>query len=167
MAARVPAHPGPAGSTPAAIVGHGAQAWETIRNAAPGGLLAKRITGRYEPGVRSKSWSTIRFVRTPDVVVERTRLPAAVRCAGLIPGAASARAGQDRPVRPTAGSSSVRHCAYTLGLTSERRPPAVDGEATAHATVRAEVIVPDTGTAYFHRLLNRLHQDRAETLVHG
>ncbi|MFI7285884.1 hypothetical protein ACIBRY_04360 [Streptomyces anulatus] len=31
---------GPAWSTPAAIVGHGAQAWEMVRNAGLGGLLA-------------------------------------------------------------------------------------------------------------------------------
>ncbi|MFE9696700.1 thioester reductase domain-containing protein [Streptomyces sp. NPDC006270] len=56
-------------------------------------------------------------------------------------------------------------CTYTLGLTLERRPPAVDGEATAHAAARAGVSVPDTGTAYFHRLMNRLHQDHGETLA--
>lgn len=33
------------------------------------GLLANRLTPRYEPGVRSKSWIKIRFVRTADVVV--------------------------------------------------------------------------------------------------
>ncbi|MCX4486377.1 ATP-dependent DNA ligase [Streptomyces anulatus] len=60
---------GPAWSTPAAIVGHGAQAWEMVRNAGLEGLLAKRLTSRYEPGVRSKAWIKIRFVRTADVVV--------------------------------------------------------------------------------------------------
>lgn len=60
---------GPAWSTPAAIVGHGAQAREMVRNAGLEGLLAKRLTSRYEPGVRSKSCIKIRFVRTADVVV--------------------------------------------------------------------------------------------------
>ncbi|MFE3379388.1 ATP-dependent DNA ligase [Streptomyces anulatus] len=76
---------GPAWSTPAAIVGHGAQAWETIRNAGLEGLLAKRLTSRYEPGMRSKAWIKIRFVRTADVVVGGW-VPGRGRLTGL-PGA--------------------------------------------------------------------------------
>ncbi|MGW5931979.1 ATP-dependent DNA ligase [Streptomyces anulatus] len=76
---------GPAWSTPVAIVGHGAQAWEMVRNAGLEGLLAKRRTSRYEPGVRSKAWIKIRFVRTADVVVGGW-VPGRGRLTGL-PGA--------------------------------------------------------------------------------
>ncbi|MFD7122868.1 MULTISPECIES: hypothetical protein [Streptomyces] len=41
---------GPAWSTPATVVGHGAQAWEVARDAGLEGLLAKRLSSRYEPG---------------------------------------------------------------------------------------------------------------------
>ncbi|MEI7032094.1 thioester reductase domain-containing protein [Streptomyces pratensis] len=58
-------------------------------------------------------------------------------------------------------------CTYTLGLAPDRRPPAVDGATTAQATAQAGVSVPDTGAAYFDRLLNRLHQDHGETLIHS
>ena len=47
---------GPAWSTPAAITGHGTQAWEMVRGAGLEGLIAKRLTSRYEPGARSKNW---------------------------------------------------------------------------------------------------------------
>ncbi len=76
---------GPAWSTPAVIVGHGAQAWEMVRDAGLEGLLAKRLTSRYEPGVRSKAWIKIRFVRTADVVVGGW-VPGRGRLTGL-PGA--------------------------------------------------------------------------------
>lgn len=76
---------GAAWSTPAAIVGHGAQAWEMVRDAGLEGLLAKRLTSRYESGVRSKAWIKIRFVRTADVVVGGW-VPGRGRLTGL-PGA--------------------------------------------------------------------------------
>ncbi|MCX4524047.1 ATP-dependent DNA ligase [Streptomyces anulatus] len=60
---------GPAWSTPAAIVGHGAQAWELARDAGLEGLLAKRLTSRYEPGVRSKAWLKIKIHHLADVVI--------------------------------------------------------------------------------------------------
>lgn len=56
-------------------------------------------------------------------------------------------------------------CTYTLGLTPERRPPEVGGEATAHATAGAGVRAPGTGATYFRRLLTRLEQDHGETLT--
>ncbi|WP_299532122.1 non-homologous end-joining DNA ligase [uncultured Streptomyces sp.] len=56
-------------STPAAIVGHGAEALETTRAAGLEGILAKRLTSHYEPGTRSRSWIKIRHVATTDVVV--------------------------------------------------------------------------------------------------
>ncbi len=76
---------GPAWSTPAAIIGHGAQAWETVRAAELEGLLAKRLDSRYEPGVRSKSWLKIKVHRLADVVIGGW-VPGRGRLAGL-PGA--------------------------------------------------------------------------------
>ncbi|MFI1786177.1 non-homologous end-joining DNA ligase [Streptomyces rubiginosohelvolus] len=60
---------GPAWSTPAAITGHGAEAWEMAREAGLEGLIAKRLTSRYEPGARSKSWVKIKVRRLADVVI--------------------------------------------------------------------------------------------------
>ncbi len=51
------------------IVGHGAQAWEAARDAGLEGLLAKRLTSRYEPGVRSKAWLKIKVHHLADVVI--------------------------------------------------------------------------------------------------
>ncbi|MFJ2626289.1 ATP-dependent DNA ligase [Streptomyces sp. NPDC087532] len=72
-------------STPTAVVGHGAQALETTRAAGLEGLVAKRLTSRYEPGVRSHAWIKIRHVRTIDVIVGGW-LPGRGRLTGL-PGA--------------------------------------------------------------------------------
>lgn len=60
---------GPAWSTPAAITGHGAEAWEMARETGLEGLIAKRLTSRYEPGARSKSWVKIKVHRIADVVI--------------------------------------------------------------------------------------------------
>ncbi|MFD3814351.1 non-homologous end-joining DNA ligase [Streptomyces rubiginosohelvolus] len=60
---------GPAWSTPAAITGHGAEAWEMARGAGLEGLIAKRLTSRYEPGTRSKTWVKIKVHRVADVVI--------------------------------------------------------------------------------------------------
>ncbi|MEU5972008.1 non-homologous end-joining DNA ligase [Streptomyces globisporus] len=60
---------GPAWSTPAAITGHGAEAWEMAREAGLEGLIAKRLTSRYETGARSKSWVKIKVHRVADVVI--------------------------------------------------------------------------------------------------
>ncbi|MFI6729815.1 ATP-dependent DNA ligase [Streptomyces atratus] len=72
-------------STPAAVVGHGAQALETTRTAGLEGVIAKRLTSVYEPGVRSRAWIKIRHVRTVDVIVGGW-VPGRGRLAGL-PGA--------------------------------------------------------------------------------
>ncbi|MEU0163586.1 non-homologous end-joining DNA ligase [Streptomyces sp. NPDC006261] len=56
-------------STPAAVVGHGPQALEMTRAAGFEGLVAKRLTSLYEPGVRSRAWVKIRHVRTEDIVI--------------------------------------------------------------------------------------------------
>ncbi|MFD4857400.1 ATP-dependent DNA ligase [Streptomyces atratus] len=72
-------------STPAAVVGHGAQAVEMTRAAGLEGVLAKRLTSVYEPGVRSRAWIKIRHVLTADVIVGGW-VPGRGRLAGL-PGA--------------------------------------------------------------------------------
>ncbi|MFD4806340.1 ATP-dependent DNA ligase [Streptomyces anulatus] len=96
---------GPVWSTPVAIVGHGTQAWEVARDAGLEGLLAKRLTSRYELGVRSKAWLKIEVHRLADVVIGgwvpgRGRLkglPGAVlvgeRCEGLLHYAGSVGTG--------------------------------------------------------------------------
>ncbi|MET9925778.1 MULTISPECIES: non-homologous end-joining DNA ligase [unclassified Streptomyces] len=76
---------GPAWSTPAAITGHGAEAWEMAREAGLEGLIAKRLTSRYEPGARSKSWVKIKLHRFADVVIGGW-VPGRGRLTGL-PGA--------------------------------------------------------------------------------
>ncbi|MFD3909072.1 ATP-dependent DNA ligase [Streptomyces californicus] len=60
---------GAAWSTPAAIVGHGDQAWEAAQGAGLEGLLAKRLSSRYRPGVRSTAWLKIKILRLADVVI--------------------------------------------------------------------------------------------------
>ncbi|MCX4399519.1 non-homologous end-joining DNA ligase (plasmid) [Streptomyces sp. NBC_00053] len=72
-------------STPAAVVGHGAQALEMTRTAGLEGVVAKRLASVYEPGARSRSWIKIRHVRTIDVIVGGW-VPGRGRLTGL-PGA--------------------------------------------------------------------------------
>ncbi len=76
---------GPGWSTPAAITGHGAQAWEMAKDAGLEGLIAKRLTSRYEPGTRSKTWVKIKVHRLADVVIGGW-IPGHGRLTGL-PGA--------------------------------------------------------------------------------
>lgn len=56
-------------------------------------------------------------------------------------------------------------CTYTLGLAPDCVPPEVRGDATAAASTAAGVRVPDTGAAYFRRLLTRIEQDHGASLV--
>ncbi|MFD3907989.1 ATP-dependent DNA ligase [Streptomyces sp. CB04723] len=56
-------------STPAAVTGHGQQALERTRSAGLEGLVAKRLTSTYQPGIRSRAWIKIRNVKTADIVV--------------------------------------------------------------------------------------------------
>ncbi|MFD4033038.1 non-homologous end-joining DNA ligase [Streptomyces sp. NPDC058637] len=72
-------------STPAVVVGHGAQALDMTREAGLEGVIAKRLTSVYEPGVRSRTWVKIRHVRTMDVIVGGW-VPGRGRLGGL-PGA--------------------------------------------------------------------------------
>ncbi|WP_030611860.1 ATP-dependent DNA ligase [Streptomyces fulvoviolaceus] len=76
---------GPHWSTPAALVGHGAQALQATREHGLEGLVCKRLDSVYEPGVRSRAWIKIRNLRSEDVVVGGW-LPGKGRLTGL-PGA--------------------------------------------------------------------------------
>ncbi|MFI6014230.1 non-homologous end-joining DNA ligase [Streptomyces sp. NPDC051243] len=73
---------GPYWSTPAAVVGHGAQALRATREHGLEGLVCKRLDSVYEPGVRSRAWIKIRNMRTEDVVVGGW-LPGKGRLTGL------------------------------------------------------------------------------------
>lgn len=76
---------GPAWSTPAAVVGHGVRPREVARDAGLEGLLAKRLTSWYGPGVRSKAWLKIK-IHHLSVVVIGGWVPGRGRLNGL-PGA--------------------------------------------------------------------------------
>ncbi|MFJ8057836.1 ATP-dependent DNA ligase [Streptomyces sp. NPDC096142] len=56
-------------SVPAAVVGSSARALEATRAAGLEGIVCKRLTSRYEPGVRSRSWIKIRNLVTTDAVI--------------------------------------------------------------------------------------------------
>jgi bifunctional non-homologous end joining protein LigD len=76
---------GPSWSVPAALVDHAARALEATRTAEVEGIVCKKLTSPYRPGVRSRDWIKIRHVRTADVIVGGW-LPGSGRLAGL-PGA--------------------------------------------------------------------------------
>lgn len=76
---------GPHWFTPAVVVGHGEEALTMTREAGLEGLIAKRLSSVYEPGVRSRSWIKIRHARTVDVIVGGW-VPGRGRLGGL-PGA--------------------------------------------------------------------------------
>src|SRR5690606_24741357 len=76
---------GPSWSTPAALVGHGAEALRATREHGLEGLVCKRLDSVYEPGVRSRAWIKIRNMRSEDVIIGGW-LPGKGRLTGL-PGA--------------------------------------------------------------------------------
>lgn len=76
---------GPYWSTPAAVVGHGAEALAATREHGLEGLVCKRLDSVYEPGVRSRAWIKIRNMHGVDVIVGGW-LPGKGRLTGL-PGA--------------------------------------------------------------------------------
>ncbi|WP_374936781.1 ATP-dependent DNA ligase [Streptomyces sp. Ru71] len=76
---------GPYWSTPAALVGHGAEALRATREHGLEGLVCKRLDSVYEPGVRSRAWIKIRNMHGVDVIVGGW-LPGKGRLSGL-PGA--------------------------------------------------------------------------------
>ncbi|WP_190132887.1 non-homologous end-joining DNA ligase [Streptomyces mashuensis] len=60
---------GPAWSVPGHLEGHGRQAWEATLAAGFEGVLAKRLTSPYTPGLRSPHWRKTKHVVTLDVVI--------------------------------------------------------------------------------------------------
>ncbi len=60
---------GPNWSVPAHVEGHGLQAWDATLRGGFEGVLAKRLTSRYLPGVRSPDWRKTKHVITLDVVI--------------------------------------------------------------------------------------------------
>ncbi|MEU7179398.1 MULTISPECIES: non-homologous end-joining DNA ligase [Streptomyces] len=60
---------GPNWSVPAYAEGHGQQAWEATLRGGFEGVVAKKLTSRYVPGVRSPEWRKTKHVRTLDVVI--------------------------------------------------------------------------------------------------
>ncbi|WP_406462666.1 non-homologous end-joining DNA ligase [Streptomyces sp. NBC_00111] len=76
---------GPRWSTPSVVVGHGEEALTMTREAGLEGVVAKRLTSTYEPGVRARTWIKIRHARTVDVIVGGW-VPGRGRLGGL-PGA--------------------------------------------------------------------------------
>lgn len=76
---------GPRWSVPGALVGHSAEALSATRAANVEGIVCKRLTSRYEPGIRSRSWVKIKNVLTSDTIIGGW-VPGTGRLAGL-PGA--------------------------------------------------------------------------------
>lgn len=60
---------GPQWSTPPYRVGGGAEALAQARELGVEGIVAKRLTSRYEPGRRSKDWIKVKNTATQEVVV--------------------------------------------------------------------------------------------------
>lgn len=54
---------------PGALVDHAARVLESTRTAQAEGIVCKRLTFRYQPGVRSRDWVKIRNTQTADVTV--------------------------------------------------------------------------------------------------
>ncbi|MDX3645387.1 ATP-dependent DNA ligase, partial [Streptomyces sp. MB09-02B] len=102
---------GPAWSVPTAVVDHAASTLQTTREAGLEGVIAKRLTSPYRPGVRSTDWLKIKNVRTSDAVI-----------GGWVPGAGRLA---DCPAPSSSANSATTPCA-----TSERSAPA---GATANA----------------------------------
>lgn len=105
---------GPYWSTPAALVGHGAEALEATREHGLEGLVCKRLDSLYEPGVRSRAWIKIRNMLSEDVIVggwlpgkgRLTGLPGALLVGQYAPGGACATSAVWAPAgaRPSAPS---------------------------------------------------------------
>lgn len=73
---------GPSWSVSGALVDHAAPALEATRAVEIEGIICKRLTSRYLPGVRSWDWIKVRYVRTTDVIVGGW-VPGGWRLAGL------------------------------------------------------------------------------------
>ncbi|MFF9778540.1 non-homologous end-joining DNA ligase [Streptomyces sp. NPDC013978] len=88
---------GPAWSVPTAVVDHAASALRATREAGLEGVIAKRLTSPYRPGVRSPDWLKIKNVQTTDAVIGGW-VPGTGRLAGL-PGAVLLGELRDGPLR--------------------------------------------------------------------
>ncbi|MFE7317925.1 non-homologous end-joining DNA ligase [Streptomyces sp. NPDC057555] len=60
---------GPNWSVPGYVTGHGRQAWEAALQGGLEGVLAKRLSSPYLPGVRSPDWVKTKYQETLDVVI--------------------------------------------------------------------------------------------------
>ncbi|MEU3242778.1 MULTISPECIES: non-homologous end-joining DNA ligase [unclassified Streptomyces] len=60
---------GPHWSTPAYVQGHGEQVWDAVVREGLEGVVAKRLSSPYTPGVRSADWRKTRRMETLDVVI--------------------------------------------------------------------------------------------------
>ncbi|MEU0035555.1 non-homologous end-joining DNA ligase [Streptomyces sp. NPDC006333] len=60
---------GPHWSTPAYVHGNGAQVWDAVVREGLEGVVAKRLSSPYTPGVRSADWRKTRRMETLDVII--------------------------------------------------------------------------------------------------
>lgn len=60
---------GPNWSAPGYVEGHGQQAWDASLQAGLEGVVAKRLTSAYLPGVRSPEWRKTKHLLTLDVII--------------------------------------------------------------------------------------------------
>ncbi|KUL36979.1 ATP-dependent DNA ligase [Streptomyces sp. NRRL F-4489] len=60
---------GPNWSVPGYVAGHGRQAWEAAGRGGLEGVMAKRLTSPYLPGVRSDDWVKTKYLETLDIVI--------------------------------------------------------------------------------------------------
>ncbi|MGW7577650.1 non-homologous end-joining DNA ligase [Streptomyces sp. NPDC054765] len=60
---------GPNWSVPGYVEGHGQQAWEASLQGGLEGVVAKRLTSAYLPGVRSPEWRKTKHLMTLDVII--------------------------------------------------------------------------------------------------
>ncbi|MGC5412160.1 ATP-dependent DNA ligase, partial [Streptomyces sp. DT225] len=60
---------GPYWSVPSYVRGQGAKAWETVVRGGLEGVVAKRLSSPYTPGLRSPDWRKTKRVETLDVVI--------------------------------------------------------------------------------------------------
>ncbi|MFE2137583.1 non-homologous end-joining DNA ligase [Streptomyces sp. NPDC059466] len=60
---------GPHWSAPAFVQGHGAQVWDAVMREGLEGVVAKKLSSPYTPGVRSPHWRKTRRLETLDVII--------------------------------------------------------------------------------------------------
>src|SRR5690606_113176 len=117
---------GPSWSTPAALVGHGAEALRATREHGLEGLVCKRLDSVYEPGMRSRAWIKIRNMRSEDVII-----------GGWLPGRGRLTGLRGLPVAFVAGRRGAGRLRYVGGVGTgwgEDERPEVAGRLRAAAT---------------------------------